>query len=57
MRLPIDTEAQTDQFRDLSYALYKGDISKQQFISQLQTEYPEPKYNDTIRWIAGNFTQ
>lgn len=57
VRLPIDTEAQTDQFRDLTYALYKGDIGKKQFITQMQAAYPAAQYKDTIRWIAGNFSQ
>ncbi|NVO55757.1 hypothetical protein HW561_08140 [Rhodobacteraceae bacterium B1Z28] len=57
VRLPIDTDAQTDQFIDLSYSLYNGEITKQQFTSQLQAAYPDPKYKGSIRWNADNFAQ
>lgn len=50
VRIPIDTDEQMDQFVDLSYRAYKKEITKGQFIGEMEQQYPG--YSESINWIA-----
>jgi hypothetical protein len=49
-RIPIDTNDQVNHFYSLSYKAYKEEISKQEFIKEMERKYPG--YSVSIRWIA-----
>ncbi|WP_156897146.1 hypothetical protein [Ferrimonas kyonanensis] len=52
-RVPIDTDEQVEQFTELTYQLYKKQISNDQFVQQMLLEYPD--YQTSIRWLATQF--
>lgn len=48
--IPINTDAQINHFYSLSYKAYKKQISKQQFVTEMETKYPG--HLKSIQWIA-----
>ncbi|MDB2386652.1 hypothetical protein N9W21_04840 [Shewanella sp.] len=52
IRIPIDTEKQSNRFITLYSDLYKGKITHAQFIKTMKTDYPDKKYEKSIMWLA-----
>ncbi|NKC14696.1 MAG: hypothetical protein GKR94_21670 [Gammaproteobacteria bacterium] len=49
-RIPLDTDQQVDDFTTLEYKAYKKEISKEEFIRELERQYPG--YSESIKWNA-----